>query len=148
MCWKFMAPTVTVRTLSFTEQSGSLIQQWSIHRNILRWMDPLTTYTQLSTSLFTVRIILPFHRNASETMAFLSIFRESGQCHSADTIFSCNFTLIYLFYDCLLQSLAWECSGNLVTHNYSRLWHLIIAGNWTGVMSDNPTERLHSTSTW
>ena len=35
-----------------------------------------------------------------------------------------------------------------LSHTISRLWHLIIAGNWTDVMSDNPTERLHSTGTW
>jgi hypothetical protein len=132
----------------FRQTIGLGRKQWTIQLNILQWMDPQPTYTQLSTSLFTVRIILPFHRTASDTMAFWIIFQESGQCHSADTIFSCTFTLVYLFYDSLLQRLAWECSGNHITYHYNRLWHIMIAGNWTGVTYDNPTERLHSTGTW
>ena len=63
--------------------------------------------------MFGVRITLPFHCIASETMALI-IFHESWQCHSADSILSCNVTLV--ISSMTVHCKGWRDSSNIVTH--------------------------------
>jgi hypothetical protein len=139
-----MAPIVTARTMSFTEQSHSLAQQWSIYRNILQRMDPQTNYTQfcpLQCSQF--ELFYPFIKLRLKLWPSWFSLRKVGSV-TADWIFPCNVTLV--ISSTTVYCKGW-CENAVVTLSHTQQLQLYLAPSDCGKLDRSHVWRSHQVVT-